>query len=57
MGSENSSEITGDSTGCSITHSIIDKKGKIFAKFENDGDEYTVQSPHLWDIDVHIFII
>ena len=52
-----SSEIAGDSTGCSITHSIIDKKGKIFAKFENDGDEYTVQSPHLWDIDVHIFII
>ena len=46
-----SSEIAGDSTEFSITHSIIDKKGKIFAKFENDGNEYIVQAPHLWDVD------
>ena len=46
-----SSEIAGDSEGCSITHSIIDKKGTIFAKFKKDGEEYSVQSPHLWDVD------
>ena len=47
-----SSEISGDKdkTGCSITHSIIDKKGKIFAKFEKDGDDFSVFAPHLWDI-------
>ena len=46
-----SSEIAGNSDGCSVTHSIIDKNGNIFAKFDKDGDEYIVQSPHLWDVD------
>ena len=45
-----SSEISGESDDCTITHSIITKEGKIFAEFEKDGDEYSVESPHLWDI-------
>ena len=44
-----SSEIAGESTGCSVIHSIISKEGKIFAQFEKDGNDYTVEAPHLWD--------
>ena len=44
-----SSEIVGESEGCTITHSIISKDGKTFAQFEKDGDDYTVEAPHLWD--------
>ena len=44
-----SSEIAGESTGCTIIHSIISKDGKIFAQFEKDGEDYTVEAPHLWD--------
>ena len=44
-----SSEIAGESKGCTITHSIISKDGKTFAQFENDGDDYIVEAPHLWD--------
>ena len=44
-----SSEIAGDSTNCKLTHSILTKDGKVFAQFEGDGQEYSVEAPHLWD--------
>ena len=44
-----STEIIGENIGCTITHSIISKEGKVFAQFEKDGVDYIVQSPHLWD--------
>ena len=46
-----SSEIAGDSTDCSITHTIIGKDGQTFAKFDKDGNKFTVEAPHLWDVD------
>ena len=45
-----STEIAGDNTDCKLTHKICSKDGKIFAEFEGDGQEYSVESPHLWDI-------
>ena len=45
-----SSEIAGDSTNCKVTHTILTKDGKVFAQFEGDGQEYSVEAPHLWDI-------
>ena len=45
-----SSEIAGDNTNCKVTHKICTKEGKIFAEFEGDSQEYSVESPHLWDI-------
>ena len=44
-----SSEVAGDSTDCKVTHSIVTKDGKVFAQFEGDGQEYSVEAPHLWD--------
>ena len=44
-----SSEVAGDSTDCKLTHSILEKDGKVFAQFEGDGQEYSVEGPHLWD--------
>jgi beta-galactosidase len=52
-----SSEIANESSGCSITHSIIAKDGKVFAEFDGDGDKYTVESPHLWDTEDPYFYI
>ena len=52
-----SSEIGGDSTGCSIVHTILDKNGNIFAKFEKDGNDFTVIAPHLWDVDDPFYYI
>ena len=52
-----SSEISGDSTGCSIVHTILDKNGNAFAKFEKDGDDFTVIAPHLWDVDDPFYYI
>ena len=43
-----SSEIANETTGCTISHSIITKDGKEYAKFEGDG-EYTIEAPRLWD--------
>ena len=43
-----SSEIANETSGCTISHSIITKDGKEYVKFEGDG-EYTVEAPHLWD--------
>ena len=55
-----SCEIAGESTGCSVTHTIIKKDGGIFTQFEGDGKEYsfTVEAPHLWDInDPYIYCL
>ena len=46
-----SSEIAGDSEDCTIIHSLIGKDGKVFAQFDKDGDDHSVKSPHLWDVD------
>ena len=48
-----SSEIAGESTEYTISHSILTKDGEIFAQIEGNGKEYsfTVNAPHLWDID------
>ena len=45
-----SSEIAGESEDCTITHSIISKEGTIVAKFEKDGNDFSIVNPHLWDI-------
>ena len=45
-----SSEIAGDNTQCTVVHTIIDKNNKIISKFQGDGNEYSIDSPHLWDI-------
>ncbi len=55
-----SCEIAGESTGCSVTHTIFKKNGEIFTQFEGDGKEYSfiVESPHLWDInDPYIYCL
>ena len=52
-----SSEIANESSGCSITHSIIAKDGKVYAEFDGDGDKYTVEAPHLWDTEDPYFYI
>ena len=46
-----SSEVAGESTDCKVTHKICTKDGKLFAEFDGDGQEYSVESPHLWDIE------
>ena len=45
-----STEIAGDSTDCKVTHTILTKDKKVYAQFEGDGQEYSVEAPHLWDI-------
>ena len=45
-----SSEIAGDNTQCTVVHTIIDKNNNIISKFQGDGNEYSIDSPHLWDI-------
>ena len=45
-----SSEIAGDTIDFKVTHTIYTKDGKEFAQFDGDGQEYSIESPHLWDI-------
>ena len=45
-----STEVAGEEEDYEIIHTICTKDGKEFAQFEGDGDEYSVESPHLWDI-------
>ena len=46
-----------EATSTTVTHKITDLSGCEFARFEGDG-EFTVTSPHLWDItDPYFYIL
>ncbi len=44
-----SSEIAGDATGVTLSHKITAPDGSTFTDFSGDG-EFTVTTPHIWDI-------
>ena len=52
-----SSEVEGENEDYKVVHTISTKEGKEFAQFEGDGEEYSVESPHLWDISDPYFYI